>query len=95
MGQLDLAGDVADGVHVLHGGAHMVVHLDKATVSGRIKKDDVSASQWFDRFTLAQIQGFIDLANENKATNVLALLLEYKEKTFPDFDPMDEFTLEW
>ena len=74
---------------------HIVVHLDKATVAGRIKKDDVSASQWFDRFTLAQIQSFIDLANDNKATNVLALLLEYKEKTFPDFDPMAEFTLEW
>ena len=74
---------------------HIVVHLDKATVAGRVKKDDVSVSQWFDRFTLAQIQSFIDLANENKATNVLALLLEYKEKTFPDFDPMAEFTLEW
>lgn len=29
------------------------------------------------------------------ATNVLAALLEYKNANFADFDPMDEFTLEW
>ena len=74
---------------------HIVVHLDKATVTGRVKKDDVSAAQWFDRFTLAQIQSFIDLASENNAVNVLALLLEYKNTHFADFDPMAEFTLEW
>ena len=74
---------------------HIVVHLDKATVAGRIKKDDVSAAQWFDRFTLAQICGFIDLANENHAANVLALLLEYKNTRFADFDPMAAFTLDW
>ena len=72
-----------------------MVHLDKATVTGRVKKDDVSAAQWFDRFTLAQIQSFIDLASENNAVNVLALLLEYKNTHFADFDPMAEFTLEW
>ena len=48
-----------------------------------------------ERFTLAQITEFIQAAQEANATNVLAALLEYKNKTFPDFDPMDEFTLEW
>ena len=74
---------------------HIVVHFDKGTVAGRIKKDDITAARWFDRFTLAQITEFIQAAQEANATNVLAALLEYKNKTFPDFDPMDEFTLEW
>ena len=74
---------------------HIVALLDKATVGSRVKKDDVTAAQWFDRFTLAQITGFVADAQEAKANNVLALLLDYKAKTFPDFDPMNEFTLEW
>ncbi len=73
---------------------HIVVHLDKGTVAGRIKKDDISAAQWFDRFTLAQITEFIQLAQENNAVNVLALLLEYKNAHFAEFDPMEEFTLD-
>ena len=74
---------------------HIVVHLDKGTVAGRIKKDDVSAAQWFDRFTPAQITDFISLALENNAVNVLAQLMEYKNQHFPDVDPMDRFTLDW
>ena len=37
---------------------------------------------------------FIQTAQEAQAVNVLALLLEYKNAHFADFDPMDEFTLE-
>lgn len=73
---------------------HIVAHLDKGTVASRIKKDDISAAQWFDRFTLAQITDFIRLAQENNAVNVLAQLLDYKNAHFADFDPMDEFTLD-
>ena len=50
--------------------------------------------QFLPRFTLAQISEFIKVAGESNATNVMALLLEYKNANFPDFDPMDEFTLE-
>ena len=46
------------------------------------------------RFTLAQITEFTAVAQEAKSTNVLALLMEYKNTHFADFDPMDEFTLE-
>ena len=72
----------------------IVVHLDKATVAGRIKKDDVSVEQWLGLFTMAQIMEFIDLAAKNNAPNCQALLLQYKENTFPDFNPLDEFTLD-
>ena len=74
---------------------HIVVMLDKATVAGRIRKDDISVAQWLDLFTLAQIMGFIDIASEADAFNVKALLLEYKNTHFADFDPMEQFTLEW
>ena len=46
---------------------HIVCHLDKGTVSGRVKKDDVTVAQWLDRFTLAQIMGFIDQAAKSNA----------------------------
>ena len=46
-------------------------------------------------FTLAQITEFIAAAQEASAVNVLAALLEYKNAHFADFDPMEEFTLEW
>lgn len=74
---------------------HIVTILDGLTVEDRITKDDVTVAEAFPGYTLAQITEFISAAQEAKATNVLALLLDYKEKNFPDFDPMDEFTLEW
>ena len=46
-------------------------------------------------FTLAQITEFIAAAQETNAVNVLAALMEYKNNNFADFDPMNEFTLEW
>ena len=74
---------------------HIVTILDGLTVEDRIVKDDVTVAEAFPGYTLAQITEFIAAAQEAKANNVLALLLDYKAKTFPDFDPMDEFTLEW
>ena len=73
---------------------HIVALLDGWTVEDRIKKDDTSVSDRFDTFTLAQITDFIHTAQEANAVNVLALLLDYKNSHFADFDPMDEFTLE-
>ena len=74
---------------------HIVSLLDKWTVWDRVKKDDVSVMTMIDSFTLAQITEFIKAAQESQAMNVLALLLDYKNAHFADFDPMDEFTLEW
>ena len=74
---------------------NIIAFLDRITVIGRVAKDDVSVAEHFPRFTLAQIMEMIDIAEENHAANVAALLLEYKNKTYPDFDPMAEFTLEW
>ena len=73
---------------------HIVAYLDRITITGRILKDDVSIGPSLPQFTLVQITEFIKLASENNCTNVTALLLEYKNSVFSDFDPMDEFTLD-
>ena len=67
---------------------------DMLDVTSPSKKDDATVMELMDRFTLAQIMGFIQLAQKTQAVNVLALLLDYKNARFADFDAMDEFTLE-
>jgi hypothetical protein len=74
---------------------HIVTILDGLTVAARIVKDDVTVADMLPGFTLAQITEFIAAAQEANAANVLALLLEYKNAHFADFDPMEAFTLEW
>ena len=74
---------------------HIVAYLDKATVYDRITKDDVSVTQYLHNFTAAQIVEFITLATENKAVNVAAALLEYKQQHFGDVDSLAEYTLDW
>lgn len=74
---------------------HIAAYLDKITIIGRIVQDDVSIADLLNNFTLAQITEFIRIAQENNAVNVTALLLEYKNKHFSGFNPLDEFTLEW
>ncbi len=72
---------------------HIVAYLDRISVYDRILKDDVSVMNYMGSFTLAQITDFINTASENNCNNVVAALLDYKNKTFPDFNPMDEFVL--
>ncbi len=73
----------------------VISYLDRLTVYGRVRNDDVTVMDLMDGFTLAQITEFIKAAQEANAGNVTAALLEYKNNTYPDFDPMAEFTLEW
>ena len=73
----------------------VLAFLDKITVYGRIKKDDVSVMQQMGRYTLPTIIDFISMAQEAGAVNVTAALLEYRNNTYPDYNVMDEFVLEW
>ena len=72
----------------------VVAYLDKLTVYDRVLKDDVSIASYLLQFTLAQITEFIRLATENECKNVTAILLDYKNKNFTDFDPMEEFSFD-
>ena len=73
---------------------HIIAYLDRVTIYDRIRKDDTGISAFLPQFTLAQITEFIRVATENNCTNVTALLLDYKNQNFADFDPMEEFSLE-
>ena len=74
---------------------HLVTYFDRVTVWDRVRKDDMTMAELLPGFTLSQITEFIVAAQEAQANNVLALLLEYKNANFADFDPMGEFTLDW
>ena len=73
---------------------HLVAYLDRVTIYDRIRKDDADIARYLPRFTLAQITEFIRIAAESGSINTMAVLLEYKNNTFADFDPMEEFSLD-
>ena len=72
----------------------MLVKLDRWLALERVRKDDAKVVDMLDNFTLAQVTELLNLAIENHCTNCTAALLAYKNQKFPDFDPMDVFTLE-
>ena len=74
---------------------HIVAWFDRYLIADKIKKDDISVANLLPGFTLAQITEFIQLAAEHHSTNVTAILLDYQNKNFSDFDPMEAFSLEW
>ena len=69
---------------------NVIAFLDRITIYGRIKKDDISVIDVMEGFTLEQVSDFISVAIENKANTILAALMDYKTH-FSDFDPMDSF----
>lgn len=73
---------------------HIVAYFDKATVYNRIINDDVTVAQYLHNLTPAQMSNFIEVASQNECPNVSAILLDYKNEHFAEFDPMAEFTLE-
>lgn len=73
---------------------HIIGLLDRWTVYNRILTDDVFVIQLLHNATLAQIADYLRVATENDCTNVTAALLDYKNRTFGNFNPMEEFTLD-
>ena len=75
----------------------ILLELDRITISVQIRCDNVEAIEeaQLDELTVSQISDFIKLATENKATNCTALLLDYKNRKYPEYDSFDEFVLEW
>ncbi len=65
---------------------HIVYLLDKWTIRQRILKDDPTIGTLLDSFTLPQIMSFIDLATKNECVNATAVLLEYKNEHYPEYD---------
>lgn len=74
---------------------HLLAYFDKITIYGRVLNDETETIvDILPRFTLAQVTEFIRVANENNCNNSLAVLMDYKNKTYTDVDPMDSFILE-
>ena len=73
---------------------HILAYFDRITIEDRVAADDITIVQMLYDSSLAQITDYINIANENNANNVLAVLMDYKNANFADFDPMDEFVLD-
>ena len=73
---------------------HIIYLLDKWTIEERILKNDSTIGDVLDGFTVAQLLGFIKLASDKKSTDCLAVLMDFKDKKYRDFDPMAKFTLD-
>ena len=72
----------------------VISFLDRITTRERIRKDDISVMELMQRYNAAQITDFLNTAIENKAVNLTAALLSYKQEHFPEYDAFSEFTLE-
>ncbi len=73
---------------------HIVYMFDKWTITERLLMDDVSALPLLSAFNAAQIREFIRLTSEKGCVNAAAMLLEYQNRNFSAFDPLEEFTLD-
>ena len=73
---------------------HIVFLLDRWIVRSGIRNDNCSIMDRISSFTFAQIIEFLDLAMESGSRNCIALLLNYKNEQFNQFDQMTEFTLD-
>lgn len=73
---------------------HIIYLLDKWTILDRIKKDDIKVMDMIEKYTIAQIMEFINIAVESESTQLTAALMAYKEEKFKEFDAFDAFTLE-
>ena len=73
---------------------HVAAYLDWVTVYDSIVKDeDARIAGQLGEFTLAQITEFIQAAIGHGSSRCLALLMDYKNKAFGEYDPMEEFVL--
>ena len=74
---------------------HILYLLDMWTLKERIRKNEDINESILNSFTLQQIMELIDEANACKAANSIVVLMNYKNKNFKDYDPMDQFILDY
>ena len=72
---------------------HVIAYLDRVSIYGRILKEEPDIISTLPEFTLAQITDFIRFSEENGCTASTATLIDFKNRNFGDYDPMDEFVL--
>ena len=74
----------------------ILYELQCACVKTAIRKDDAEQLSKLlgEHFTIVQIMEFIKMARMNESSMTMAILLNYKNRQFGEFDPMDEFLLD-
>jgi len=74
----------------------LLLELDKAMLSAQVARDNGAAltDQVLSEYTAAQIAGFMNVAISSKATRCMALLRDYRNKHFPEFASVSEFSLD-
>lgn len=75
----------------------VLLELDQATIVSHIESNhaDALTDGVLGAFTAAQIASFLEVSIEHNATDCTAKLLDYKNKHFPEFSEVEEFTLDW
>ena len=73
---------------------HIVAYLLRCVAENVVLKNDDSIIPILPTFTYELTNKCLKISLENNCTNVSAILLDYQEKNFSKYDPMDEFTLE-
>ena len=68
---------------------HIIYLLDKWTLAERILKDDPAIGSLLKNCTLPQILEYIDLATENNCVNATAVLLDYRNTHFSEYNGID------
>ena len=69
--------------------------MDKATLMSAVEKDETNRlrDEFLKDMTAAQILELIDVATANKAFNCGAMLQEYKNTHYPEYDAFSDFVL--
>lgn len=75
----------------------ILYEMDKATVVSHIMKDNVQmlTTELLDAFSVVQIATFTEIATENKAVNCAAVLMNYKNEKYPEYDAINDFIMDW
>lgn len=75
----------------------VLLELDQATIVSQIERNhaDALTDGVLGAFTAAQIASFLEASIEHNATDCTARLLDYKNRRFPEFSEIEEFTLDW
>ena len=73
---------------------HIEAYLLRCVAENVVLKNDDSIIPILPTFTYELTNKCLKISLENNCTNVSAILLDYQEKNFSKYDPMDEFTLE-
>ena len=73
---------------------HILALLDKEAMAERIRRDDETAADKFEEFTLAQIMDFLRIAEENSCEKLLPILNERRDDLSGGLEIMEKFTLE-